>query len=325
MQQKNDRIMSASAASTEETETETSHGSNQTTRFTNGQMIIIFIFFGLGFGAILKEIDKKIGIPFAPFLLLICVGLGCIYSKLGFIGDTVETMIKIDPHIILATFIVPIVFESAFDADGYVMKRNAWAIFMVSFPGAIAMCFLLACCFRYALWYEEELGFAECLVMGSMLAMTDPVAIGDLLKTVRVKAKFGLLLEAESHFTDGSAFVIFMIALHAVVHGTFAWDKAIVYFIQLTFGGIGMGIVFSIPFIYWLKKLSSDNVEGVMLTICGAFITFFMSEFVLNVSGILALEMFGLMLGAFCKPAMTEALEHSIGTVWGVLTSCIEM
>lgn len=223
-------------------------------------MIIIFIFFGLLFGAIVKEFDKKLKIPYAPILLLISVAFGCIYQRLSWIGETVNTMINVDPHIILATFIVPIVFESAFDADGFVMKRNSWAIFMVSFPGAIATCFLLGCVFRYALWYDEEFGFAECLVMGSMLSMTDPVAIGDLLKSVRVKAKFGLLLEAESHFTDGSAFVIFMIALHSVVHGTFYWDKAIIYFIQLTFGGIGMGIAFSIPFIFWLKRLSLDNV-----------------------------------------------------------------
>ena len=73
-----------------------------------------------------------------------------------------------------------------------------------------------------------------CVVLGSMLAITDPVAIGDTLKHSHVQKKFALLLEGESHFTDGSAFVIFMIALHSVVHGTFDWGDAIVYFIQLT-------------------------------------------------------------------------------------------
>ena len=61
-----------------------------------------------------------------------------------------------------------------------------------------------------------------------------------------------------------------------------------------------------------------------MITIAGAWITFFVSEFVLNVSGILALEMFGLILGSMSKPYMSEKLEHSILTIWGILTLCVE-
>jgi len=67
-----------------------------------------------------------------------------------------------------------------------------------------------------------------------------------------------MLLEAESHFTDGSVYVIFIIALHLVVHGTFSWGDAIVQFIQLSFGGPGMGIAFAIPTVYWLNKISMD-------------------------------------------------------------------
>ena len=132
----NSRILSSTAAG--EGETENSHfGSNQTTRFSNAQMICIFIFFGLLFGSLILEVNKKFGIPTTPVIILLSIGIGAINGKLGWIGETIQIMLQVDPHICLATFIVPIVFESAFDADVFVMKRNVWAIFMVSGPGSI--------------------------------------------------------------------------------------------------------------------------------------------------------------------------------------------
>ena len=313
-----------SSASTENTEASSHFGRNQTTMFTTAQMAILFIFFGLLLGMIVREANKSAHIPFAPIVILVSIAIGSINERLSVVGETVQTMINIDPHTCLAIFIVPIVFESAFDADAFVMKRNAWAIFMVSFPGAIITSFQLALVFKYLFWYEEELSFDMCVVLGSMLAITDPVAIGDTLKHSHVQKKFALLLEGESHFTDGSAFVIFMIALHSVVHGTFDWGDAIVYFIQLTQGGIGMGIVFAIPVIFWLNTMTTDLTLGVMITISTAWLTFFVSEFVLNVSGILALEIFGLLLSAYSKRYISEKLVHSIETIWGILTSCVE-
>ena len=85
-----------------------------------------------------------------------------------------------------------------------------------------------------------------------------------------------------------------------------------------------MGIVFAIPVIFWLNTMTTDLTLGVMITISTAWLTFFVSEFVLNVSGILALEIFGLLLSAYSKRYISEKLVHSIETIWGILTSCVE-
>jgi len=115
-----------------------------------------------------------------------------------------------------------------------------------------------------------------------------------------------------------------MIALHNVVHNNVTWGSAIVTFIQMTFGGVGIGIVFGIVFAYWLNTCVTDVVKGVLITIFGAWITFFVSEFVLHTSGILALEFFGLYLSSWAKPNLVEEVQHAIHSVWGILTYCVE-
>jgi len=109
-------------------------------------------------------------------------------------------------------------------------------------------------------------------VIGPLLAFTDPVSIGDLLKkTAGIPKKFALLLEAESHLTDGTVFVLFEIALHSVLHGTFSWSAAIKLFFRLSFGGPALGIAFAIPIVFWLNKVSMDLTLGVIITIFGAY------------------------------------------------------
>lgn len=135
---------------------------------------------------------------------------------------------------------------------------------------------------------------------------------------------FAILLEAESHFTDGTVFVIFELALHSVLHGTFSWAYSVKTFFRLAFGGPAVGIAFAIPFIYWINKVSMDIRLGVILTVAGAYICFFVAEFCAKVSGILALEFFGLFIGWYCIPKMNEKFEHTLHTFWGTVTKIME-
>jgi NhaP-type Na+/H+ or K+/H+ antiporter len=300
-------------------------GAANTNRFSNGQMVIAFIFFGLLVGMIIKELKKKIHFPYAPVLMIFGAVTAVIYESTSWIGETQDYVVGTDPHLILILFITPIVFEAAWATNAWVMKRNAWAIFVISGPGAILTAFLFTLVFRFVFWYKEELGWDSCFVLGCIFAMTDPVSIGDLVKKLpNAREGWKIILEAESHFTDGSVFLVFELCLHNVMHGDLTAGKAVVYLIQAALGGPGMGIAFAIPAIYWLKKVRFDLTLGVTITIFFAYITFFVSEFVLHVSGVLAVEFFGLLLGMTVKPYMGEKLHHAIHTVWSIIVSCIE-
>ena len=67
------RVLSSTAhASTSETAV-ASHGSNQTTRFNTSEMVILYVFFGILFCAFVKEMEKKIGIPYAATIIVVSI------------------------------------------------------------------------------------------------------------------------------------------------------------------------------------------------------------------------------------------------------------
>jgi len=143
------------------------HG-NQTTRFKSSEMVIIFIFFGLCFTTMIGDLKKKLNFPIAPIIIIISVAFGASWKSLSWAGEISKYLVDTDPHLIMTIFLVPIVFESAFMADGFVMRQNWGSIFMVAGVGAIGTSFLFALVFKYVFYYSEELSFEECLVLGCL-------------------------------------------------------------------------------------------------------------------------------------------------------------
>jgi CPA1 family monovalent cation:H+ antiporter len=54
--------------------------------------------------------------------------------------------------------------------------------------------------------------FTECVVFGSIISATDPVAVVALLKELGASKRLATLIEGESLLNDGTAVVILMIA-----------------------------------------------------------------------------------------------------------------
>jgi NhaP-type Na+/H+ or K+/H+ antiporter len=297
---------------------------SQPKRFNDGQMIMLFVFFGLLIGGLMRELTKRIYLPYAPALLILATLFGAIWKSTSWVGEVKEYVTSVNPELLLAIFIVPIVFEAAFNSNGYIMRKSWWQIFLLSFPSAIGCSILFAVVFRYVFWYNEEFGWDEAIVFGSLLAFTDPVSIGELLRDLKAPLRFKTLLEAESHFTDGSVFVIFSVALHSVVHADFKWGNAVGRFIQLALGGPAIGIVFGIASHLWLKKVRMDVVTGTIITLFSAYLCFFVSDFVLHTSGILAVEFFGLCISIYTKPNMNEKFVHAVHITWGTIVYCVE-
>ena len=72
----------------------------------------MFVFVGLLFGAILREINKKTKIPFTPMLLVLGIFFGYAREELGTFGESVGLISDMNPHMILLVFIPVLLFES---------------------------------------------------------------------------------------------------------------------------------------------------------------------------------------------------------------------
>ena len=219
-------------------------------------------------------------------------------------------------------FIPGLIFESAYNTDGFVMARSKWQILMMAGPGVILSTIASAIVIKLL---NNELTVPECLVIGSIISTTDPVAVVALLKDLGASIKFSTLLEGESLVNDGTAYVVFLVCLEAVVNnGVFEIGPSIIKFFRLSFGGPLVGIIVGWVFTYWIEVIMKDAKLIVIITVFISYLMFYICESFLLVSGMLGLVALGIFLGIFCKIHLTHSNDHAVHTIWSYLGFTLE-
>lgn len=61
---------------------------------------------------------------------------------------------------------------------------------------------------------EANMSFMGCLLFGTIISATDPVAVVALLKELGVSKRISTLIEGESLLNDGTALVLFIALLY---------------------------------------------------------------------------------------------------------------
>ena len=287
-------------------------------------LVVYFVIICIIIGGVAREIKKKTGIPYTPMLLVFGMLLGALSSKLGDLGAAVRMVLNINPHGILFIFIPALIFESAFNIDPYLFKREVFQIILLAIPGVIIGALLISFCFRIILGYGNELSWSGCMTFSSIICATDPVAVVALLKELGTPLRFNLLLEGESLLNDGTAMVFYMVfsSLYKGASGTFM--DSLIQFMQLSFGGVLVGVLVWVLITQWIRRIVRDDVHTTNLTFLACYLAFFISEFYLEVSGIIAIVSLGVLFSISGKSKIHPESEHSMHAVWHYIQYLLE-
>ena len=285
----------------------------------SGEVLVVFwVFITFLIGAALREVHKKTKLPYTPMLLGVGIIFGAFVKDMGVVGSATELMVKINPHGFLLIFIPTLIFESAFNAEWHVFKRELGSIMILAGPGVLITVGLLAIVFKPILGYgDSDLNWYGALTIGTVLSTTDPVAVVALLKQLGASVKFNTLIEGESLLNDGSAMVFFAIFAELAKGNPSNFGDAIVTFIRLAGGGVLLGIGFGIALTFWLSRIEEDKNLTVMLTLVTAHLCFYVAENTeLMVSSILSVVTLGLFMAAYGRSKMSAETEEALHAVW---------
>ena len=290
-----------------------------------GEALIVYIISViLVVGGLCREIKKATGLPYTPQLLVFGIILGANAHSIGDMGHAFRILMEINPHGILMIFIPTIIFESAYNSDPFTIKRQIWQILLLAGPGVIVGAFIITLGFNFILGYSSELSIAGGLTFGAIVCATDPVAVVALLKELGTPLKFNVLLEGESLLNDGTAMVFYIVfssiykAQGVTVLGIF------IKFLQLTLGGVFLGAVACYITIMWLRRIVKDEILTIAITFMSCYVTFFVGETYLGVSGILAIVSLGVLMSMFGKVRINPESEHSVHMVWSFIQYVLE-
>jgi len=241
------------------------------------------------------KLPYTIGLVIAGFLLSLC---------------GVTFAIHLSKELIFTALLPPLIFEAAFHLRWRDLKPELPAAILLATVGVI----LAAAASSAILVYGAGQSWQTALIIGVILAATDPVSVLALLKESKLPGRIHRLIEAESIFNDGTAAVLFSL-IPIIISGTAtsgqfgtAFLTAVLLGILIGAGVGGVGLL--------LMRRTEDHLVEIAVSTVAAYGSFILAEDV-HASGVLSTLTTGMILGNMGhRGPLTQKGQESAESFW---------
>ncbi|KAI9075725.1 hypothetical protein K1719_042341 [Acacia pycnantha] len=215
------------------------------------------------------------------------------HHQLGRIGNGIRLWSKIDPGLLLAVFLPPLLFEGSFSMEFHQSKWCIAQMILLAGPGVLLSTFCLGSVLKLTFPYNWS--WKASLLLGRLLSATDPVAVVALLKELGASKKLTTIIEGESMMNDGVAMVVYTLFYRMAK-------------------SLGIGLAFGIASVLWHGYIFNDTVMEITLTLAVSYVAYFTAQEGADVSGILTVMTLGICYSAVerisFKSDGPESLHH---------------
>lgn len=195
-----------------------------------------------------------------------------------------------------------------------------WVVGILASIGVITSTFLVGFASYFLLGlFGLDMPFIYCLLFGSLIAPTDPVAVLAILKTANASKSLETKIAGESLFNDGIAVVVFLVVLGIALGDAHATPiGAAKLFFQETIGGAVFGLMIGWICYQLLKSVDNYHVE-VLLTLA-LVMGGYAAARAMHISGPIAIVIAGLMIGNHGRRlAMSDQTRENLDTFWELI------
>src|SRR5690348_9854807 len=230
----------------------------------------------------------------------------------------------IDPNLVLYVFIPALLFEGAWNAELDRLEADWLPIILLSIPGMVISLLVVAVVLHFGI----SLDWLLALLVGAIVAPTDPIAVISLFQQLGVPDRLRILVDGESIFNDGTAGAAYELILAILLpalglaeesgNPTFLNASAVGIageVIWLIFGGLLLGIAVGWIASHIVRRVD-DRLVVITITIAVAYGMYTIGV-ALHTSGLLAVVGAGLVMGSYGrKNAMSPRTIEAADDVW---------
>jgi monovalent cation:H+ antiporter, CPA1 family len=214
-----------------------------------------------------------------------------------------------------------LLFAGALHVDIQELWSRKWTVGLLATTGVLLAVSILG----GTMWLVfrvvgHPLPFIWCLVLGSILAPTDPVSVVGLLKRLGLPTGLRTIFAGESLFNDGVGVVVFGALLGIATGGAGMISGAAIAttFLTEAVGGSLLGLVTGWVALWMMRRLDDVDLE-LLISLALATGTYSLAQ-ALHLSGPIAVVVAGLAMGSNRgRNAMSEATHRHVMTFWSLI------
>jgi CPA1 family monovalent cation:H+ antiporter len=225
--------------------------------------------------------------PTVPYPVLLAVG-GVV---IGLIPGV--RLPPIGPDLILLAFVPGLVFEASLALDLAELWRRIVPISLLATLGVFLTVIVIGALSHYGL----GLDWASGIVLGAIVATTDPIAVVNLLRQIGAPSGLKAILEGESLFNDGTGVAVFAAVLGTISSGSPSVLDASLRFLFVTGAGIAVGLGVGAAGVLLVRLVREAELE-IMITLIVAYGAFLAAD-VVRASGVVSVVSAGLVVARY--------------------------
>ncbi len=261
-------------------------------------------------------------------LMLITIVFTLAVFAISYVDDTLlnaELYIidQIDFRTVLLDIMLSfLLFAGALHTNFEQLKVQRWPILVFSTVGVLVSTTLVGTLMYYILQlFGLEVNFIYCLLFGSLISPTDPIAVLGILKQAGAPKQLETKIVGESLFNDGVGVVVFLTIFQLASSSTLEIDPLAILelFGVEVIGGIVLGLLIGWITYRLMRSIDDYDIE-VIITLAAVMMgTVVAQKF--HLSAPLAMVTAGLVVGndTVRHSAMSETTEVYVDKFWELL------
>src|SRR4051794_9750044 len=240
-------------------------------------------------------------------ILLVLGGLA-----LGFLPGVPH--VALPPDVVLVAILPPLLYWTAFATSLRDLRANLRPISLLAVGLVIATTVGVAV---VAHAWIDDLSWAAAFTLGAIVSPTDPLAATEVGRRLHVPRRVVAVIEGESLVNDGSALVLYKLAVVAAVTGTFSLLDASWRLGWNVVGGVGVGLAIAYGVRRVRRRVNDPPVE-VMIALLSGYLAY-LSASAIGASGVLAAVTIGVYMGWYTPELTTSETRLAGNAFWELL------
>lgn len=231
------------------------------------------------------------------------------------LDDVASTLLyfPIDAEGFLVIFLPILVFHGALTIEARRLARDAAPVLVL----AVVAVVVTTAAIGFALYPIGGVSLVACLMLGAIVATTDPSAVVAVFREIGADGRLTRLVEGESLLNDAAAISIFTILLEQLTrhHGADFGHAALL--LGTSFGGgLLIGFVLARLMLFAVPLLGGSRAAEMTLTLALPYVAYILCDEFLGYSGVVAAATAGLTLSAIGPSTFRPQSWRFLQDVW---------